>query len=120
MQNTLAVFFVILGGVMVLVPVLFLVLLLTMPGVDWDRHPRAFVLTFLLAATFRVWYTPPASVTVGSLLLAYGVAAHASRPATLTAVGIALLCSLLLWGWYLMRLLQERRRRDGPPHEIVG
>jgi hypothetical protein len=50
------------------------------------------------------------------LLLAYGVAvlAHASRPATLSAVGIALLCSVLLWGWYLMRILTDSRRGQPP------
>jgi hypothetical protein len=75
-----------------------------MPRVDWERHPRIFVLTALLAAAFRVWYTPPASFTPGSLLLAYGVTtlAHASRPATLIALGIALVCSLLLWRRYLV------------------
>jgi hypothetical protein len=68
------------------------------------------VLTFLLAAAFRVWYAPPGSFTVGSLLLAYGEAtqAHASRPAAFSAVGIALLCSILLWGWYLVRILTRR------------
>ena len=44
------------------------------------------------------------------MLLAYGVAAlaHASRPAALSAVGIALLCSILVWGWYLVRILTRR------------
>jgi hypothetical protein len=114
MGNTLAVLFVILGGVLVLIPVFFVVVLIRM--LDWDRHPRAFILTAVLAAVFRGgWYMPPAVFTVGSLLLAYGVAAlaHASRAATLSAVGIALLCSILVWGWYLVRILI--RRRPGQP-----
>lgn len=111
MENTLAVLCVTLGGVMVLVPVLFVVLLFVGLGGDWERHPLPVVLFFLLAAVFRVWYTPPASFTVGSLLLAYGVAAlaHASHPATLSAVGIAVLCCILVWGWYLVRILIGRR-----------
>jgi hypothetical protein len=61
--------------------------------------------------------------TLGSLLLAYGVAAlaHASRAATLSAVGIALLCSILLWGGgYLVRILQDRRRRGRSPTETAS
>lgn len=121
MENTLAALFVILGGVMVLVPVLFVVLLFVGLGGDWERHPLPVVLFFLLAAVFRVWYMPPTSFTVGSLLLAYGVTAlaHASRAATLIAMGIALLCSILLWGWYLVPRLHERRRRGRSPNEIV-
>jgi hypothetical protein len=120
MEHTLAVLCGILGGVLVLRPVLFEVLLLTMPGVDWERHPRNFLVTALLAAAFRVWYTPPASFTVGSVL-AYGVTtlAHASRPATLIALSIVLLCSLLLWRRHLVWILHERRRRGRPPNEIV-
>jgi hypothetical protein len=115
MENILAVLCVMLGGVMALAPVLLLVLLLlAIPRVDVERVPRGVVLLFLLLVfIFRGgWYTLPASFTVGSLLLAYGVAAlaHASRPATLSAVGIALLCSILLWGWYLVRILTDPRR----------
>jgi hypothetical protein len=119
MENTLAVLCVILGGVMILAPVLLLVLLLlAMPRVDVERVPRAVVLLFLLLVfIFRGgWYTLPASFTVSSMLLTYGVAAlaHASRPATLSSVGIALLCSILLWGWYLVRILTDRRRGRPP------
>lgn len=120
MENILAGLCVILGGVMVLAPVLLLVLLLlAMPRVvDVERVPRAVLLLFfVLVLIFRGgWYTLPASFTVGSFLLAYGVAilAHASRPATFSAVGIALLCSILLWGWYLMRILADPRRGQPP------
>jgi hypothetical protein len=119
-----AVLIVILGGVMVLVPVLFLVLLLT--EIDWDRRPRAVIVLILLIAVFaaiRVRYSPPALFTVGSLLLAYGAAtlAYVSRAATLSAVGIAPLCSILLWGGlYLVRILQERRRRGRSPTETIS
>lgn len=124
MQDTLAVWCVILGGVMVWIPALLLVLMVVMSRteVDWDRHPWAFWLLILLVAALRVWYAPAVVFTLGSLLLAYGVAAlaHASRPATLSAMGIALLCSILLWGGvYLVRMLHERRRRGRPPHEIT-
>ncbi len=110
MENTLAVWCVILGGVMVLIPVLVLVLLFV-TGADWNRHPRAVVLLFLMTAALRRWYGPQVLFTVGSLLLAYGVAtlAHASHSATLSAVGIALLCSILFWGWCLVRIPTRRR-----------
>lgn len=120
MQDTLAVWCVILGGVMVLIPALLLVLMVVMVVMsrtevdwdrDWDRHPWAFWLLILLGAALRVWYAPAVVFTVGSLLLAYGVAAlaHASRPATLSAMGIAVLCSLLLWRWMYVR---TRTRRE--------
>ena len=121
--TTLAVLFAILAGALLLIPVLFLVLAFTVFRGDWEKHPRALGLFFLLVFILRVWYAPPALFTVGSLLLVYGVAAlaHASRTATLSAMGIALLCSILLWGGlYLVRIVQERRRRGRPPHEIVG
>jgi hypothetical protein len=97
-----------------------------MSGDDWDRHPRAIIVLILVVAALaalRFRYSPPALCTVGSLLLAYGVAAlaHASRATTLSAMGIALLCSILLWGGlYLVRIRQERRRRGSSPPETVS
>jgi hypothetical protein len=126
MQTTLAVLCVLLGGVLVLIPVLFLVLLSMMSGDAVDRHPRAVMVLILLVAVLaalRSRYAPSVLFTVGSVLLAYGVAtlAHASRAATLSAMGIALLCSFLLWGgMYLVGILQERRRRDRSPTETVS
>jgi hypothetical protein len=109
--NTLAVMCVILGGVMVLIPVLFVVLFVT-TGLDWERHPRAVIVLILLLAALRFRYSAPGLFPVGPLLLAYGAVtlAHASRAATLSAVGIALLCSILVWGWYLVRILHNRRK----------
>jgi hypothetical protein len=122
MEHTLvAALIVILGGVMVLIPVLFLVLLSVMSGDAMDRQPRAVVLLILLVgilAVFRFRYSLHVLLTVGSVLLAYGVAtlADASRAATLMALGIGLLCSILLWGgWYLVQVLRGWRRRGKPP-----
>ena len=63
-------------------------------------------------AALRVWYSPPGFFTVGSVLLAYGVAAmaHASHRATLSAEDIALLGCILLRELYVVRILQDRRR----------
>jgi hypothetical protein len=89
---------VLLGGVMVLIPMLFLILPVVMPRTDWERHPHIVIVTALMTAALHVWYSPPGLLTIGSVLLAYGVAvlAHASRAATRSAVGIALLGSILL------------------------
>jgi hypothetical protein len=125
MQTTLAVLCVLLGGVLVLIPVLFLVLLLVMPR-RWDRPPLAVMVLILLVAAFaalRSRYSPSVVFAVGSVLLAYGLAglAHASGAVTLSAMGIALLCSILLWGGlYLVGTLQERRRRGRFPTETVS
>jgi hypothetical protein len=125
MQTTLAVLCLLLGGVMVLIPVAFLVSLSVMSGVALDRHPRIVVVVILLMAilaALRFRYSPPVLLLVGSLLLVYGVAtlAHASHTATLSALGIALLCNILLWGGlYLVGILQ-RRRRGRSPTENVG
>ena len=124
LQTTLAVLCVLLGGVMVLIPVAFLVSLSVMSGAALDRHPRAVIVLILLMAVLaalRFRYSPPVLFTVGSLLLAYGVAelAHASRAATLSALGIALLCSILLWGGlYLVGMLQRRRRGRSPTETV--
>jgi hypothetical protein len=127
MEHTLiAVVSVMLGGVMVLIPVLFLVLLSGLSGSNWDRHPRAVVVLILLVAVLfalRSRYALYVLSIVGSVLLAYGVAAlaNASRAATLRALGIGLLCSILLWGgFYLVQVLRRlAQKRQAPPSETV-
>jgi hypothetical protein len=121
METTRAVLCVLLGGVMVLIPVLFLVLLLVMPGTDRERHPRIVIVTALMAAALRVWYAPPGLFTIGSLLLAYGVAAlvHASRAATRSAVGSILLWAASCCGGSSLCGYSSAADEAGPPNEIV-
>jgi hypothetical protein len=129
MENTLAVVCVLLGGVLVLTPALFLFLLLVWPTFDLGRHTPALALLILLVIPFAALrarlggFTFPGVFSAGSLLLTYGVAAlaHASRAATLSAVGIALLGSIVLWGGlYLVRIFQVRRRRGRSPTETAS
>jgi hypothetical protein len=114
MPHTLAVLLGLLGALLFLLPAL-VMLLLVRPLLHRDERDRrgfgdlsqresiAFVLFFLLAAS-RAGYWLSGMFIAGLLLLVYDVAVglHASPPAILLALGIALLAGATFWWLFIL------------------
>jgi hypothetical protein len=88
-------------------------------GDNWTRRETLVFFLLVLLAGARARYWLPGVFMAGSLLMACGMAVltHASPPATLLAVGIALLASGVLWWLYFLRWRVRRwpRQRAAPP-----
>lgn len=130
MQKTHGVLLLLLGGVLLLLSGL-VIAVVTGPtlhtdefdkkgfGDNWTRRETFVFFLMVLFAAARPGYWLPGVFIAGSLLMAYGIAVltHAAPPATLLALGIALLASSAFWWLYFLRWSVRRwpKQRAAPP-----